>query len=144
MSLTYGQALGHSSEDAHHASEAKEILMATDPATVAATYFEAWRANDVDRLRTILDDDVSFRGPLAEVQGADEYADSIRGLFAGTEKLDVHKVFVDGEDVLTWFDLHMPGAPPAPVASWIHLQDGRVKRVQVTFDPRGMLAAAES
>jgi hypothetical protein len=49
---------------------------------------------------------------------------------------------VDGDDVLTWFDLHLPGAPPAPVAQWCRVQGGKVKRVQVTFDPRGILAAA--
>jgi ketosteroid isomerase-like protein len=115
--------------------------MSTNPKTIAATYFEAWEAADTDRLRAILADDVSFRGPLAQVQGADEYVDSIRGLFQATEKVIVHKVWVDGDDVLTWFDLQMPGAPAAPVAQWCHLQDDKVKRVQVTFDPRGILAA---
>lgn len=118
--------------------------MSAEPRDIAATYIEAWKAADVDRLRAILADDVSFRGPLAQVQGADEYADSIRGLFGATEKLIVHKVWVDGDDVLTWFDLHMPGAPPAPVAQWCHVRGGLVARVQVTFDPREMLAAGSS
>lgn len=116
--------------------------MSTDPKTIAATYFQAWEAADVKRLRAILADDVTFSGPLAQVAGADEYADSIRGLFQATEKVVVHKVWVDGDDVLTWFDLHMPGVPPAPVAQWCHVRDGKVTRVQVTFDPRGILAAA--
>jgi ketosteroid isomerase-like protein len=116
--------------------------MNTDPKTIAATYFKAWEAADVERLRAILAEDITFTGPLAQVVGADEYADSIRGLFQATEKLVVHKVWVDGDDVLTWFDLHMSGAPPAPVAQWCHVRDGKVARVQVTFDPRGILAAA--
>jgi ketosteroid isomerase-like protein len=116
--------------------------MSTDPRTVAATYLAAWEAADVGRLRAILADDVSFSGPLAQVQGADEYAESIRGLFEATEKVVAHKVWVDGDDVLTWFDLHLPGAPLAPVAQWCHVQDGKVTRVRVTFDPRGILAAS--
>lgn len=115
--------------------------MSTDPKTIAAAYFTAWEAADVEQLRTILAEDVSFRGPLAQVEGADAYADSIRGLFTATEKIVVHKAWVDGDDVLTWFDLHMPGAPPTPVAQWCQVHDGKVKRVQVTFDPRGILAA---
>jgi ketosteroid isomerase-like protein len=115
--------------------------MRTDPKTIAATYFAAWEAADVQRLRAILAEEVSFDGPLAQVQGADAYAESIRGLFKATEKLVVHKVWVDGDDVLTWFDLHMPEAPPTPVAQWCRVRDGKVKRVQVTFDPRGILAA---
>ena len=59
-----------------------------------------------------------------------------------TEKIVVRNVWVDGDDVLTWFDLHMPGAPATAVAQWCHLQDGKVNRVEVTFDPRGILAAA--
>lgn len=116
--------------------------MSADPTALAATYFEAWQAADVERLRSILADDVSFRGPLAQLEGADEYANSIRGLFQATEKVVVRNVWSDGDDVLTWFDLHMPGAPATAVAQWCHVQDGKVKRVEVTFDPRGILAAA--
>ncbi len=118
--------------------------MNADSRTLAATYIEAWQTADVQRLHSILADDVSFRGPLAQIDGPDEYADSIRGLFAATEKVVAHKVWVDGDDVLTWFDLHMSGAPATPVAQWCHVQDGKVKRVEVTFDPRGLLAAASS
>jgi hypothetical protein len=46
------------------------------------------------------------------------------------------KQFVDGEDVLTWFDLHTTIAPPAPVANWSHVEDGRITRIRVTFDSR--------
>jgi ketosteroid isomerase-like protein len=116
--------------------------MSTDPTTIAAGYFAAWQAADVERLRAILAEDVSFHGPLAQLQGADAYADSIRGLFEATENLTVRKVWADGGDVLTWFDLQMPGAPPTPVAQWCHVQDGKVTNVQVTFDPRGILAAS--
>jgi len=50
--------------------------MATaEAARVAQTYFDSWRANDFDALRTILADDVAFTGPLAQVVGADEYRD---------------------------------------------------------------------
>jgi hypothetical protein len=44
------------------------------------------------------------------------------------------KQFVDGEDVLTWFDLRTTIAPPAPVANWSHVEDGRITRIRVTFD----------
>jgi ketosteroid isomerase-like protein len=118
--------------------------MSTDSASLATAYFDAWESGDTERLRPILADDVSFRGPLAEVDGAGDYVDAIRGLFTGTERLVIHRRWADGDDALTWFDMHLPGAPPAPVASWIHVRDGRIDRVRVTFDPRGILAAAPS
>jgi hypothetical protein len=118
--------------------------MSTDSASLARAYFDAWESGDAERLRPILANDVSFHGPLAEVHGVGEYVDAIRGLFAGTERLMIHHRWADGDDALTWFDMHLPGAPPAPVASWIHVRGGRIDSVQVTFDPRGILAAAPS
>ena len=46
----------------------------------------------------------------------------------------------DGSDVLTWFELHAPGADPVPVANWACVEDGKISRVRVTFDPRPLLA----
>jgi ketosteroid isomerase-like protein len=109
-----------------------------ESARVAQTYFDSWRAHDFDTLRTILADDVTFQGPLAEVEGADAYRDSLARLGKITKDIVVRRVFVDGPDVLTWFDLHTEVAPPTPVANWCHVEDGKITRVQVTFDPRGL------
>jgi hypothetical protein len=51
------------------------------------------------------------------------------------------KRFTDGPDVLTWFALHTTVAPPAPTANWMHVQDGWITAIRVTFDPRALLAA---
>jgi hypothetical protein len=40
--------------------------------------------------------------------------------------------------VLTWFDLHTVVAPPAPTANWQHVEDGRITRIRVAFDPRAL------
>ena len=44
-------------------------------------------------------------------------------------------MFVDGSDVLTWFDLHITLAP-RPTANWLPIEDGKTTRIRVTFDPR--------
>jgi hypothetical protein len=46
-------------------------------------------------------------------------------------------VFVDGPDVLTWFDLHTTVVPPA-TANWLHIEDRKITRIRVTFDPRAV------
>jgi hypothetical protein len=48
----------------------------------------------------------------------------------------VQKRFVDGPDVLTWFDLHTSVAPPYPTANWSHVENGKITRIRVAFDPR--------
>ncbi|HEY2260668.1 MAG TPA: nuclear transport factor 2 family protein [Solirubrobacteraceae bacterium] len=118
--------------------------MNTDPARLAATYFDAWRAKDPQLLRPALAEDVQFIGPLAQVSGADAYTESIQGLYEITTELDVKKVLADEEDALTWFDLHTSVAPPVPVANWCHARDGKIAVVRVAFDPRGMVGGAPS
>ena len=44
-------------------------------------------------------------------------------------------MFVDGSDVLTWFDLHTTSAAPLPTANWGHVENGKITRIRVTFDP---------
>lgn len=118
--------------------------MAAEPTTaapgatalVAATYFKAWKDHDWDALRAALADDVTFRGPLASLDDADSCLEGLKGMSQILTDIEVHKVFVDGDDVLTWFDLHTSVADPAPTANWMHVADGRITAIQVTFDAR--------
>ncbi|WP_371517525.1 hypothetical protein [Kitasatospora sp. NBC_01300] len=56
------------------------------------------------------------------------------------EKIEVHARVAEGDDVVTWFDLHTSIAPPAPTANWSHVENGRITRIRVAFDPRELLA----
>jgi ketosteroid isomerase-like protein len=112
--------------------------MADDAPKVAATYFDAWKANDFDTMRSLLTDDVTFSGPLASLEGAEDYVKGIEGMSRITSEIAVQKVFVDGPDVLTWYDLHTTVAPPVPVANWLHVEDGKITSLRVVFDPRGL------
>lgn len=51
--------------------------MADDAATVATTYFDAWKVSDFDTVRSLVDDDVTFSGPLARLEGAKDYMEGI-------------------------------------------------------------------
>ena len=53
-----------------------------------------------------------------------------------TSEIDVQKVFVDGPDVLTWYDLHTTVASPISVANWLHVEDGKITSLRVAFDAR--------
>jgi len=86
--------------------------MADDPANVATTYFDAWKANDFDTMRSLVADDVRFEGPLATLEGAEDYMEGIRRLSRVISDIVIRKVFVDGQDVLTWYDMHTTGASP--------------------------------
>jgi ketosteroid isomerase-like protein len=110
-----------------------------EPTAIMATYFDCWRKGDLATLRTILADDFSFRGPLGQVDNAEDGVQAMRGLAQMTTDIVVRKVFSDGPDVLTWFELHTKAAPPCPVANWSHVDDGKIARIRATFDPRPLL-----
>jgi hypothetical protein len=48
-------------------------------------------------------------------------------------------VQADGPDVLTWFELRTAAAPACPVANWSHMDNGKIDRIRVAFDPRPLL-----
>ena len=111
---------------------------AADPRTVAETYFRAWKERDFTTLRGILADDATFRGPLGTADDGDACVKGLEGMARILDDIVVQHVFVDGPDVLTWFDLHTTVAPPAPTANWQHIEDGKITRIRVTFDPRAL------
>ncbi|GHH13123.1 nuclear transport factor 2 family protein [Streptomyces lanatus] len=111
---------------------------------LAETYFTAWEAGDFEALRGLLADDVDFVGALGTASGVEEALAGLQGLGQVLEKIDVKVRVAEGDDVITWFDLHTSVAPPAPTANWMHVEDGKVSRIRVTFDPRGLLAGFES
>ena len=110
--------------------------MADDPASVATTYFDAWKANDFDTMRSLVADDVSFEGPLATLEGAEDYIEGIRGLSRVVSEIVIRKVFVDGQDVLAWYDMHTTVASPVAVANWLHVEGGKITALRVAFDAR--------
>jgi limonene-1,2-epoxide hydrolase len=116
-----------------------------DARQVARIYLDAWRTRDFDRLRTVLADDVTFRGPLGAADGAEE---CLAGLRAMAEKImtdiDIKVMAVDGPNVLTWFELHSASANPIPTVNWSQVEDGLITRIRVTFDPRPLLPATTS
>jgi ketosteroid isomerase-like protein len=113
--------------------------MARDARDLARTYFEAWKAKDFATLRGILADDVTFRGPLGSADGADECVRGLQGMSQMMTGVDVKTIVADGEDVITWFELHTKAAPPTPTANWSHVRDGKITRIRVAFDPREIL-----
>lgn len=110
--------------------------MADDARSVVGAYFDAWKKDDFASMRALLDDKVDFTGPIDRFDNADAYQQAIQGLSQMKTDIVVHKTFVDGPDVVTWYDLHTRIAPPGPVAEWSHVEHGKITMVRVVFDAR--------
>lgn len=113
-------------------------------AELAETYFRSWLALDFDTLRSILTDDETFRGPLGTADDADTCIQGLRGMAQIMTDIVIAKMIVDGDDVITWFDLHTSVAPPAAVADWSHVENGKISAIKVTFDARPLPTPGQS
>ncbi|MEU1409780.1 nuclear transport factor 2 family protein [Streptomyces sp. NPDC005728] len=114
-----------------------------DAAQLASAYFAAWQAKDFTTLRSLLADDLEYLGPLGHYKSADACRDSLASMAPVTKDLVVHRTFVDNSDVLTWFTLLTTVAPPTAVANWIHVEDGKIARIQALYDPRVFVNSAQ-
>lgn len=110
---------------------------------LAETYFTAWEAGDFDTLRGLLAEGVDFVGALGTASGVEEALAGLKGLGQVLEKIDVQVRVAEGDEVITWFELHTKVAAPTPTVNWMHVDDGKVTRIRVTFDPRALLAGFE-
>jgi ketosteroid isomerase-like protein len=106
---------------------------------IARKYFDRWKHGDFDGLRALLADDATFRGPMGTANGADDYVTKLAGLAQSPDDITVEKMLADDHDVLTWFNLHPMGGDPVPGVNWSHIEDGRIRPVRGTFDPRPLL-----
>jgi hypothetical protein len=116
-----------------------DTTQAATPEEVAAAYFKAWKDGDIDSVRPLLHPDVDFVGAMGATSGTDETLRGLGGMFAMTKQVEVVRRWADGPDVITWFELSTDSAGPLPVVNWSHVEDGRIKRIRVTFDPRPIL-----
>ncbi len=117
------------------------MTMSDNSRDLAVTYFQSWKDKDFDKLRTVLADDVTFRGPLGTADSADECLAGLRGMAQIMTDLVIDVMVADGNDVITFFDLHTDLAAPAPTANWMHTDCGLIVTIRVAFDARELAAA---
>ncbi|MGI9034031.1 MAG: nuclear transport factor 2 family protein [Acidimicrobiales bacterium] len=118
-----------------------EPTATSSPEEVAAAYFEAWRAGDAEQVRPLLAPDVDFVGALGVANGVDECVAGLRAMFAMTERVEVVRRWIDGADVITWFELTTATAGPVAIVNWSHVVYGLITRIRVTFDPRPIIGS---
>jgi ketosteroid isomerase-like protein len=107
-----------------------------DAAQAAESFFDAWTAGDFARARELLQDDVSFQGPIDAFSDADSYIASLRQLSGIVTGVDKQKIFADGDDVCVIYDLKTAPVPSSRTCEWYRVRDGKIASVSVVFDAR--------
>ncbi len=83
--------------------------MTAAPSTIAVTYIRAWIEKDFNTLRDLLADDVTFSGPLARVDNAEDCIQGLRQMSKIVTDLVVHELLP-----LAGVRRRAPALPPHP------------------------------
>src|SRR5260370_34998858 len=88
---------------------------------IVERYQAALGKGDFATARTLMQDNMTFQGPLDTFNTADQYLEASNGLAPIIPRIDLTKVFVDDEDVLVLYDMvtkHRAG----PACLWEGIQ----------------------
>lgn len=98
---------------------------------------------DLERIRSFLADDVQIEDPLMTISGADDFIEALRSTGAGSGGMrsTVQDVIGDG-DVIAARVLFEAGPMTVQFGQWFWIEDGKIARVQVIYDPRPFLEHA--
>ena len=114
---------------------------------VAARYLEAFASGDSTTTRTLLADDFTFRGPMAEIDGADGFITETAPLASIVDGHDVLRLWEDGNEVCVVFDLNVrtpAGAGSVSMCEWLTVVDGLITSSRLVFDTAAFAALMPS
>ena len=113
-------------------------MAGADPKSVATQYL-SWTTGDLEATRAVVDDAMTFVGPLGVANGIDECMAGLERMAGMVKAAHLHETFVADENVCIIYDLLVDGAPAVPTAGWYRVVNGKVVAARVFFDPRPLL-----
>ena len=104
---------------------------------IVESYRAALGRGDFANARNLMQDDMIFEGPLDTFNKADDYLEALKKLASIIQRIDLKKVFVDGDDVCVLYDMvtNTP-AGTAFIAEWYQVKDGKIAALRAVFDAR--------
>ena len=104
---------------------------------IVERYQAALGKGDFATARTLMQDTMTFQGPLDTFNTADQYLESLKRLASIIQRIDLKKVFVDGDDVCVLYDMvtNTP-AGTAFIAEWYQVSGGKIASLRAVFDAR--------
>ena len=104
-------------------------------------YTQALGKADFAAARRYLHDNLSFQGPIDTFDKPEPYLEALKKLHTIVQRVEMKKLFVDGNDVCMLYDLvtNTP-AGTAFVAEWYHVRGDKIGSIRVVFDARPFAA----
>ncbi len=124
-----------------HTAHAPSHRTTSQAADVVQQYLQAVGSGNFARARTLLDDRLAFQGPVDTFSSPEPLLQSLERLSAIVERVDVKKMFIDGDDVCLLYDMvTRTPAGTAFIAEWHHVTGGKIDRIRAVFDARPFAA----
>jgi len=113
----------------------------TSAKEIVETYQAALGRGDFAAARELLHDDLAFHGPIDTFNRADEYLAAIGRLANIIQRIDVKKVFAEGNDVCVLYDMvtNTP-AGTAFIVEWYQVRGDKIGALRAVFDARPFAA----
>lgn len=96
-------------------------------------------AND-DHWKTMIAEDVYLKGPLAEVQGKEDFITLNIPYFDSIESMETRQIIADGDSVVTQVTTTIKNPDGKnisfDVSEWYEIKDGKIHALRVYFDSR--------
>jgi ketosteroid isomerase-like protein len=102
---------------------------------IADEFGAAFAQKDFAKARRLLQDDLTFEGPIDKFSRADDYVASITRLGTMMKGLRHQKTLADGNEVAVFYVLDT-ALGSAPVADWYTIRDGKIASIRTYFDAR--------
>ena len=109
----------------------------SQPNVIVDRYLDSFYRDDFDTARTLLSNDLSFKGPFVQVDGADRFvasADGLRQIVRGHRTL---RQWQDGNEVSTLYQMQLEtpaGKGSVLVSEWNTVREGKVASAVLVFD----------
>ena len=110
-------------------------------AETVQAFMRAMERSEFAVARKYLADDLSFQGPIETFSAPEPYLESLKRLHHIIERVNVKRMFADGEDVCLLYDMvtNTP-AGTAFIAEWHQVKGGKIRAIRVVFDARPFAA----
>ncbi len=112
-----------------------------DAGKIVNDFKQALGGGNFAAARQLLDDNLSFRGPIDTFGAPEPYLESIKKLHHIIKRIDMKKTFSDGNDVCLLYDMVTDTpAGTAFIAEWYQVKGNKIAAIQVVFDARPFAA----
>ncbi len=106
------------------------------PLEIVQKYQAATGKGDFATARKLVHDDLAFHGPIDKFNKPEPLFEALKTLMRIVERVEIQKVFVDGNDVCVLYDMVTKTSGTELIVEWFKVKDGKISNIRVVFDAR--------